>query len=41
MKRDSGFLQASGLLFKRKLSVDWASDSPTNTPNGIKANLAA
>jgi hypothetical protein len=41
MKNDSGFLQASGFLFKRKLSFDWARDSPTDNKNGVKANLAS
>jgi hypothetical protein len=41
MKNDFGFLQASGFLFKRKLSFDWVRDSPTDNQNAIKANLAA
>jgi hypothetical protein len=41
MKTDSGFLQASGFLFKRKLSFDWARDLPTDNQNGVKASLAS
>ncbi|MDZ8086806.1 MAG: hypothetical protein RMY16_14800 [Nostoc sp. DedQUE12b] len=37
MKNDSGFLQASGFLFKKKLSFDWARDSPASNQNAIKA----
>ncbi|WP_280524389.1 hypothetical protein [Nostoc commune] len=41
MKNDSGFLETSVFLFKRKLSFDWVRDLPTDNQNGIKANLAS
>jgi hypothetical protein len=41
MKSDSGFLQATGFLFKRKLKFDWARNLPTDNQKGSKANLAA
>jgi len=40
-KMISASYKHSGFLFKRKLSFDWARDSPTDNQNGIKANLAS
>jgi hypothetical protein len=41
MKNDSGELQTSGFLYKRKLSFDWARNLLNDNQNAIKANLAS
>jgi hypothetical protein len=41
MKNDSGELQASGFLYKRKLCFDWARNLLSDNKNAIKANLAS
>jgi len=40
MKNDSGELQTSGFLYKRKLNFDWAINLLSDNKNAIKANLA-
>ena len=41
MKNDSSELQASGFLYKRKLSFDWARNLLSDNQNVLKANLAS
>jgi len=41
MKNDSGELQTSGFLYKRKLSFDWARNLLNDNQTAIKANLAS
>jgi len=41
MKNDSGELQTSGFLYKRKLSFDSAINLLSDNKNVLKANLAS
>jgi hypothetical protein len=41
MKNDSGELQTSGFLYKRKLCFEWARNLLSDNKKAIKANLAS